>query len=207
MVDRMDQGMIPKHLKITSYEDMWGHVSRALFQTHVESRLKTEIIEEPEKYVEVDPEMALTLLDMVDAGKILLLITNSDWTYTEKMMSFAYDRCVLILRCLKCSCTFPMIRVASTNCRLGKHARALLVRHSFISCFTNCTFFLSQWNMKPQLHSMHGTPSFLKAYAFLYVVTSGWLPFLVFKVWMTCIFATSDVLCSFWDGLLLPRQW
>jgi hypothetical protein len=77
---------------------MWTQVNRALFQTHVESRLKQEIIEEPEKYVELDPELAATLLDIKDSGKVLMLITNSDWEYTDRMMSFSYDRCA------SCSC-------------------------------------------------------------------------------------------------------
>lgn len=46
----------------------------------------------PEKYVELDPEMARTLLDQRDSGKQLLLITNSDYEYTDRMMSFAYNR-------------------------------------------------------------------------------------------------------------------
>ncbi len=36
--------------------------------------------------------MAQTLLDQRDSGKQLLLITNSDFEYTDRMMSFAYDR-------------------------------------------------------------------------------------------------------------------
>ena len=36
--------------------------------------------------------MAQTLLDQKDSGKMLLLITNSDYQYTERMMSYAYDR-------------------------------------------------------------------------------------------------------------------
>lgn len=42
--------------------------------------------------MEVDPEMAETLLEQRAAGKKLLLITNSDYQYTNTMMSFAYDR-------------------------------------------------------------------------------------------------------------------
>jgi hypothetical protein len=36
--------------------------------------------------------MAQTLLDQKEAGKMLLLITNSDYEYTARMMAFAYDR-------------------------------------------------------------------------------------------------------------------
>ncbi len=42
--------------------------------------------------MELDPEMARTLLDQRDSGKQLLLITNSDYQYTDTMMSHAYNR-------------------------------------------------------------------------------------------------------------------
>lgn len=35
--------------------------------------------------MELDPEMAQTLLDQRDSGKQLLLITNSDYEYTNKV--------------------------------------------------------------------------------------------------------------------------
>jgi hypothetical protein len=57
----------------------------------VEGKLKAEIIQDPARYVSRDPEMAQTLLDQRQAGKQLLLITNSDFHYTDRMMSFAYD--------------------------------------------------------------------------------------------------------------------
>ena len=49
-------------------------------------------LQAPEKYVELDQEMAQTLLDQRDSGKQLLLITNSDYEYTDKMMTYAYNR-------------------------------------------------------------------------------------------------------------------
>ncbi len=45
-------------------------------RAHVEGKLKAEIIQDPERYVSRDPEMAQTLLDQRQAGKALLLITN-----------------------------------------------------------------------------------------------------------------------------------
>ena len=36
--------------------------------------------------MELDPEMAATLLDQKDGGKMLLLITNSDYEYTARMV-------------------------------------------------------------------------------------------------------------------------
>ena len=39
-----------------------------------------------------DPEAPLALLDQKAAGKKLLLITNSEWSFTSRMMAHAYDR-------------------------------------------------------------------------------------------------------------------
>ena len=93
LVQRFDQGLLPASLGIVTYQALWASVQTAMFHTHVESTLKADIIREPEKYVQLDPEMAATLLDMKEAGKQLILITNSDWQYTKSLMSFAYDRC------------------------------------------------------------------------------------------------------------------
>lgn len=41
-------------------------VAKALYRTHVEGRLKSEIIQRPERYVELDP-------DMVRAGGFAIL--------------------------------------------------------------------------------------------------------------------------------------
>lgn len=35
--------------------------------------------QDPQRFVELDPDMARTLLDQRDSGKMLLLITNSDY--------------------------------------------------------------------------------------------------------------------------------
>ncbi|EIE26811.1 HAD-superfamily hydrolase [Coccomyxa subellipsoidea C-169] len=92
MVDRMDTGEIPPQVVAASYEALWTLVSKALYRTHVEGKLKAEIIQDPSSYVELDPDMAQTLLDQKRAGKTLMLITNSDYQYTDRMMSHAYDR-------------------------------------------------------------------------------------------------------------------
>jgi hypothetical protein len=47
---------------------------------------------DPDRFVLLDPEAPLALLDQKHAGKKLLLITNSDWIYTQAMMRYAFDR-------------------------------------------------------------------------------------------------------------------
>ena len=90
-MDYLDEGKIRKEGGM-SYGLLYKEVSKALFRTHVEGMLKRDIIKSPEEFVEIDPALPATLLDQRAAGKILLLITNSDFEYTDRMMSFAYDR-------------------------------------------------------------------------------------------------------------------
>lgn len=92
LVDKLDAGEIPSEVCGHSYQALYRLVSQALFQAHVEGRLKAEIVQEPEKYVELDPDMAQTLLDQAQSGKKLCLITNSDYAYTHQLMSYAYNR-------------------------------------------------------------------------------------------------------------------
>ncbi|CAI5971621.1 unnamed protein product, partial [Closterium sp. NIES-65] len=92
MVDRLDQGLLPAEVAPGDYKTLYNVVARALFRAHVEGQLKAEIINSPEKFVELDPELPLALLDQKLAGKRLLLITNSDYQYTHRMMTHAFDR-------------------------------------------------------------------------------------------------------------------
>ncbi|KAF8069710.1 DTX44 [Scenedesmus sp. PABB004] len=93
LVDRLDTGAFAGGGAggALSYQGLYKMVAKALYRTHVEGKLKREIIQAPERFVEPDPEMAATLLDQKQAGKMLLLITNSDYEYTSRMMAFAYD--------------------------------------------------------------------------------------------------------------------
>jgi 5'-nucleotidase len=78
--------------RVMGYADLWHGVREALDSTHAEGRLKGQIVEAPEQYVDLDPDVPRALLDQRDAGKRLLLITNSEWSYTKAMMHYAFDR-------------------------------------------------------------------------------------------------------------------
>jgi len=71
---------------LLGYADLWAHTHRALDDAHAEGRLKAEIVAAPSRYVDVDPEVGQTLIDQKEAGKRLVLITNSDWAYTCALM-------------------------------------------------------------------------------------------------------------------------
>ena len=89
LVDLLDKGKLEQGM---SYRELYAHVRAAMDATHLEGRLKAEIIADPARYVVLDEELPLTLLDLKQAGKKLMLITNSEWEYTRGMMSYTFDR-------------------------------------------------------------------------------------------------------------------
>jgi HAD superfamily 5'-nucleotidase-like hydrolase len=89
LVDLLDAGKLPETL---GYRDLHRILRMAMDEAHNLSELKTQIMADPDRFVELDPELPLTLLDQKMAGKRLLLITNSDWAYTRSMMNYAFDR-------------------------------------------------------------------------------------------------------------------
>ncbi|MEM6335236.1 MAG: HAD-IG family 5'-nucleotidase [Bacteroidota bacterium] len=89
LVDLLDDGQLPKGL---GYAELYGVVRSELNETHLEGRLKAEIIADPSQFVDLDPEMPLALLDQKLAGKKLVLATNSEWEYAAPMLAFAFDR-------------------------------------------------------------------------------------------------------------------
>ncbi|HUI71494.1 MAG TPA: HAD-IG family 5'-nucleotidase [Spirochaetia bacterium] len=89
LVDLLDAGKLPETL---GYGDLHRILLTALDEAHNLSELKAQIMADPERFVELDPEMPLTLLDQRMANKKILLITNSDWAYTQAMMSYVFDR-------------------------------------------------------------------------------------------------------------------
>jgi 5'-nucleotidase len=88
LVDRLDERGMPG---VLGYADLYRLVRRGIDEAHLEGELKADIAADLDRYVERDADLALTLLDQREAGKRLLLITNSDWGYTNRMMSHALD--------------------------------------------------------------------------------------------------------------------
>ncbi len=88
LVDLLDAGALAGPM---SYRDLYAVVADALDEAHMEGTLKGSILEDPDTYVVDDPELAATLLDQKAAGKRLLLITNSEWAYTRRLMPIVLD--------------------------------------------------------------------------------------------------------------------
>ncbi len=74
------------------YEGLYRLVRDTMNATHLEGQLKAEVAAAPERFVVLDPELPLALLDLKRAGKLLLLVTNSEWDYTRAMMAYGFDR-------------------------------------------------------------------------------------------------------------------
>ncbi|UCF41347.1 MAG: HAD family hydrolase, partial [Gemmatimonadota bacterium] len=89
LVDLLDAGRLER---VLGYRDLYHAVRTSIDEAHMEGQLKAEIIADPDRFVELDPELTLALLDQRQAGKKLLLITNSEWEYTRAMMSYAFDQ-------------------------------------------------------------------------------------------------------------------
>jgi hypothetical protein len=88
LVDRVDRGEAPG---VFGYEDLHHAVRAAIDDSHAIGELKATIQADPARFVVRDDEVVQTLLDQRAAGKSLLLITNSEWSYTQAMMSWYFD--------------------------------------------------------------------------------------------------------------------
>jgi len=119
LVDLLDAGRLPERL---GYRDLNRVLLSALDEAHNLGELKTQIMADPERFVELDPELSLTLLDQKMAGKRLLLITNSDWTYTRAMMSYALDR--TLPRSMKWRELFDLVIVEARKPGFFSHRQA-----------------------------------------------------------------------------------
>ena len=76
---------------VRDYFQLYDVINEALGEAHMAGLLKAKIVADPDRFVDLDKDIAATLLDQRRARKKLALITNSDWAYTSKMMNYAVD--------------------------------------------------------------------------------------------------------------------
>jgi len=88
LVDKFDAGELPE---VGGYADLYDRVRGAIDYVHAEGRLKAEITANPERFIDLDEDTPLALMDQKASGKKLLLITNSGWPYTSQIMTYAFD--------------------------------------------------------------------------------------------------------------------
>ncbi len=88
LVDEFDAGNLPA---VVGYGDLYWQIDDALGRAHAEGMLKAEILADPERFIDPNPDIVPTITDQRLAGKKIVLITNSDWAYTRATMARAVD--------------------------------------------------------------------------------------------------------------------
>ncbi len=88
LVDMLDRGELEGCM---GYGELLRRIRHSVDEAHMEGRLKAEILADPGQFVEPDPLVPLALLDQKRAGKRLLLITNSEWSYAGPILSHSLD--------------------------------------------------------------------------------------------------------------------
>ncbi|MBI4822117.1 MAG: HAD-IG family 5'-nucleotidase [Deltaproteobacteria bacterium] len=89
LVDLLDADRLPSGL---GYLELYRLVRSTLDEAHFEGQLKAEIVADPDRFVVPDPEMPLALLDQKEAGKKLLLISNSEWAFSNAILTYTLER-------------------------------------------------------------------------------------------------------------------
>jgi len=88
LVDLLDEGELPPGV---GYQELYRTVRRTLDEAHLEGLLKKEILDDPARFIEIDEDVPLTLLDQKESGKKVLLITNSEWSYAAPILAHCFD--------------------------------------------------------------------------------------------------------------------
>ena len=102
LVSKLDSGALFRDARhpfdasrVSTYADLHRAVTKALSRAHgaggseTPSLIKEAVVRDPARYTQRDPDLLrATLGDQRRAGKRLALITNSDWWYTNTMMTF-----------------------------------------------------------------------------------------------------------------------
>lgn len=72
------------------YSKLWNDLRHAMDSIHRDGSLKARIVKDLASYIVRDPELAEMLHRFRSAGKKLFLLTNSEASYTEKVMSYLF---------------------------------------------------------------------------------------------------------------------
>ena len=101
LVSKLDSGALVRDAsppfdasRVANYADLHRAVTKALGRAHgggggTPFGIKEAVVRDPAKYTQRDPDLLrATLGDQRTAGKKLALITNSDWWYSNTMMTF-----------------------------------------------------------------------------------------------------------------------
>lgn len=90
LVDMAEAGNLPL-TPDRGFAELYDDIRTCIDMTHRDGSLKTEIIADLPRYIFQDPHLSLALDKFIQSGKKLFLLTNSEFYYTEQVMSFLLD--------------------------------------------------------------------------------------------------------------------
>lgn len=73
-------------VELPSYDQLFTDIRTAIDTIHADGSLKRDILAEPDRFLRQDPELPLAMERFALGGRRLLLITNSEWYYTDALM-------------------------------------------------------------------------------------------------------------------------
>ncbi|XP_071793099.1 cytosolic purine 5'-nucleotidase-like isoform X1 [Asterias amurensis] len=76
---------------LLSWESIFEDIRSAVDWVHMKGTLKDKTVENIEEYVIKDPRLPTLLQRMRDHGRKVFLVTNSGYSYTEKIMTYLFD--------------------------------------------------------------------------------------------------------------------
>jgi 5'-nucleotidase len=68
------------------YEKLYQDVRNMIDEAHRDGSLKSVITSDLDRYIRLDPEVRTVLEEFRRSGKKLFLLTNSEWSYTDKLL-------------------------------------------------------------------------------------------------------------------------
>jgi HAD superfamily 5'-nucleotidase-like hydrolase len=87
LVDFHDQGLLPGR----GYLQVFFDVRWAIDTAHRTGKMKDEVLENRELFILRDPDLPKALDRWKRAGKKLFVVSNSDWRFTDGVLSFLLD--------------------------------------------------------------------------------------------------------------------
>lgn len=87
LVEKLEAGQLPDK----DFSSIFKDIRHCLDLCHKDGSLKSKVIQDVGHYVYKDPHLPLTLDKFRDSGKKLFLLTNSEWFYTDIVMSYLLE--------------------------------------------------------------------------------------------------------------------
>ena len=87
-VELLDAGRLPGGM---GYREMLAAVVDSVNGIHRDGTVKQGVLADPGRFISLDGDIVASLLDQRASGKLLMLITNSEWSYTNQIMTHTFD--------------------------------------------------------------------------------------------------------------------